>query len=114
MNQLVENLIQTSRKIPIIFPMHPRTRNNLERLEKLNALEQEPSIHIVEPLGYLEFVSLVGGSTLVITDSGGPRGNHVSWNPLFDTKRKYRTTNHDFGRDESPNFGLVHSTNVGG
>ena len=70
-NQLVENLIQTSRKIPIIFPMHPRTRNNLERLEKLNALEQEPSIHIVEPLGYLEFVSLVGGSTLVITDSGG-------------------------------------------
>ena len=69
--QLVENLIETSRKIPIIFPMHPRTRNNLEKFEKLNALEQESSIHILEPLGYMEFVSLVGGSTLVITDSGG-------------------------------------------
>ena len=69
--QLVENLIETSRKIPIIFPMHPRTRNNLEKFEKLNVLEQESSIHILEPLGYMEFVSLVGGSTLVITDSGG-------------------------------------------
>ena len=69
--QLVENLIETSRKIPIIFPMHPRTRNNLEKFEKLKVLEQESSIHILEPLGYMEFVSLVGGSTLVITDSGG-------------------------------------------
>ena len=51
--------------------MHPRTRNNLEKFEKLNILEQESSIHILEPLGYMEFVSLVGGSTLVITDSGG-------------------------------------------
>lgn len=70
-NQLIENLIETSQKIPIIFPMHPRTRNNLEKFEKLNILEQESSIHILEPLGYMKFVSLIGGSTLVITDSGG-------------------------------------------
>ncbi len=69
--QLVENLIETSRKIPIIFPMHPRTRNNLKKFEKLNVLEKESSIHILDPLGYLEFVSLVGESSLVITDSGG-------------------------------------------
>ena len=68
---LVENLIETSRKIPIVFPMHPRTKNNLERFDRLHLLENQPSIHILEPLGYLEFVSLVGGSTLIITDSGG-------------------------------------------
>lgn len=69
--QLVEDLIVTSRKIPIVFPMHPRTKNNLKKFGKLDKLEKHPLIHILEPLGYLEFVSLVGGSTLVITDSGG-------------------------------------------
>ena len=51
--------------------MHPRTKNNLKKFDKLDQLEKHHSIHILEPLGYLEFVSLVGGSTLVITDSGG-------------------------------------------
>ena len=69
--ELVENLVQVSHKIPIIFPMHPRTRNNLRKFGKLSILENAPSIHIMEPLGYLEFVSLIGGSSLVITDSGG-------------------------------------------
>ena len=69
--ELVENLVQVSHKIPIVFPMHPRTRNNLKKFGKLSVLENESSIHIIEPLGYLEFVSLIGGSSLVITDSGG-------------------------------------------
>jgi UDP-N-acetylglucosamine 2-epimerase (non-hydrolysing) len=70
-NQLVEHLVEISKKIGIVFPMHPRTRNNLRKFGKLSILESEPSIYVLEPLGYLEFVSLVGGSTLVITDSGG-------------------------------------------
>ena len=51
--------------------MHPRTRNNLRKFGKLSTLESEPSIYLLDPLGYLEFVSLGGSSTLVITDSGG-------------------------------------------
>ena len=69
--ELVENLVQVSHKIPIVFPMHPRTRNNLRKFGKLSVLENESSMHIIQPLGYLEFVSLIGGSSLVITDSGG-------------------------------------------
>jgi UDP-N-acetylglucosamine 2-epimerase (non-hydrolysing) len=69
--ELVEKLVEVSHKIPIIFPMHPRTRNNLRKFGKLSVLENESTIHIIEPLGYLEFVSLIGGSGLVITDSGG-------------------------------------------
>ena len=70
-NQLVEHLVEISKKIAVVFPMHPRTRNNLRKFGKLSILEAEPSIFVLDPLGYLEFVSLVGGSTLVITDSGG-------------------------------------------
>jgi len=69
--QLVEHLVEISKKIAIVFPMHPRTRNNLRKFGKLSILESEPSIYLLDPLGYLEFVSLVGSSTLVITDSGG-------------------------------------------
>lgn len=70
-DQLVEHLVEISKKIAIVFPMHPRTRNNLRKFGKLSILESEPSIYLLDPLGYLEFVSLVGSSTLVITDSGG-------------------------------------------
>jgi len=69
--KIIHSLIQISRKIPIVFPMHPRTKNNLRRFGVLEDLEKEPSIYVLEPLGYLEFVSLMGGSSLVITDSGG-------------------------------------------
>jgi len=51
--------------------MHPRTRNTFERFGKLGVLENELDIHLLEPLGYLEFVSLIGSCKLVITDSGG-------------------------------------------
>lgn len=70
-NQLIPHLVNISHKIPIVFPMHPRTRNTFERFGKLSLLENEPAIHLLEPLGYLEFVSLIGSSTIVITDSGG-------------------------------------------
>jgi UDP-N-acetylglucosamine 2-epimerase (non-hydrolysing) len=70
-DQLVAHLIDISKKIPIIFPLHPRTRNNFKRFGKMSLLENESNIYLFEPLGYLEFVSLVGASSLVITDSGG-------------------------------------------
>jgi len=70
-NQLISHLVKISRRIPIVFPMHPRTRNTFERFGKLGVLENELDIHLLEPLGYLEFVSLIGSCKLVITDSGG-------------------------------------------
>ena len=81
--ELVENLVQVSHKIPIVFPMHPRTRNNLRKFGKLSVLENESSIHMMEPLGYLEFVSLIGGSSLVITDSGGFKKKRHHWVSLL-------------------------------
>lgn len=58
-----------SLEYPVIFPVHPRTRNNLEKAgikKKLPA-----NLIITEPIGYIDFLALVKNATLVITDSGG-------------------------------------------
>lgn len=51
--------------LPIVFPVHPRTRN------QLTDLTLPPTIRVVEPLGYLDFTGLLSVSRLVLSDSGG-------------------------------------------
>ena len=53
--------------LPLLWPVHPRTRARLKR----DDLELPPGIRLIEPLGYLDFLSLEAGATLVLTDSGG-------------------------------------------
>jgi UDP-N-acetylglucosamine 2-epimerase (non-hydrolysing) len=61
----------TSHRLPLIFPVHPRTRKNLESFGFLADLEQASGIQLTEPLGYIQFMNLVFNCRLVITDSGG-------------------------------------------
>jgi UDP-N-acetylglucosamine 2-epimerase (non-hydrolysing) len=63
---LLNQIVIGSRKIPIIFPVHPRTRRILENMD-LNF----ENIHYVKPLGYLQFNYLVQHALGVLTDSGG-------------------------------------------
>jgi UDP-N-acetylglucosamine 2-epimerase (non-hydrolysing) len=56
-----------ARDIPIVFPVHPRTRQRLAQLE----LVLSDRVQLIEPLGYLDFLALESHATLVITDSGG-------------------------------------------
>lgn len=51
----------------VVLPLHPRGRAVLEAL----GIADHPRVHVVDPLGYLDFMSLVRGATAVITDSGG-------------------------------------------
>ncbi|MFY9330355.1 MAG: UDP-N-acetylglucosamine 2-epimerase (non-hydrolyzing) [Candidatus Nanopelagicales bacterium] len=51
----------------VVLPLHPRGRSTLEAL----GIGDHPRVHVVEPLGYLDFMSLVRGALAVITDSGG-------------------------------------------
>jgi len=53
----------------IVFPVHPRTKHALVESRLLDILKQR--VHLVEPLGYLEFLHLNGHARLVLTDSGG-------------------------------------------
>ena len=67
---LLDALVAVSEKIPIIFPVHPRTRNNIEKFGFAEQVEKS-NIKLIEPLGYLDFMRLYSGARLVLTDSGG-------------------------------------------
>lgn len=68
LSAIVEELAAVARKLPLIFPVHPRTRR---RLTEFGLAEQLGRVRLIEPLGYIEFMSLVCQARLVITDSGG-------------------------------------------
>ena len=55
----------------IIFPIHPRTKNTLENFGLFDELNNLDHVHIIKPLGYLDFLLLTSKSTLILTDSGG-------------------------------------------
>ena len=52
---------------PVMLPLHPRGRELLMRV----GLNDAPNVRVLDPLGYIEFMSLVNGSSAVVTDSGG-------------------------------------------
>jgi UDP-N-acetylglucosamine 2-epimerase (non-hydrolysing) len=68
LREAVTQLQRLSEVLPIVFPCHPRTRN---RMTALGLDPDDERLRLLEPLGYLEFLSLVGGSAGVLTDSGG-------------------------------------------
>ena len=67
--ELLQAIIDAAKGMPLIFPVHPRTRNILERMG-IGAGEA-PNLHLLDPMGYLEFNYLVQRAKAVITDSGG-------------------------------------------
>jgi UDP-N-acetylglucosamine 2-epimerase (non-hydrolysing) len=93
LKKLLEEIINASGGLPVVFPVHPRTAKIIESLyhpftsspilpftssplhpispSSAVALAKEDSLHLIEPLGYLEFNYLVERSKAVITDSGG-------------------------------------------
>jgi UDP-N-acetylglucosamine 2-epimerase (non-hydrolysing) len=75
---LMSALTDVARHLPIIFPVHPRTRKQLESLNGslvgINFGKEGGTARglcCVEPLGYLDFMALVAGARIVLTDSGG-------------------------------------------
>ena len=59
------------RDLPIVFPIHPRTRNNLARLGLKDRVEGLSNLRLIDPAGYLDFLKLTSSAKLVLTDSGG-------------------------------------------
>jgi UDP-N-acetylglucosamine 2-epimerase (non-hydrolysing) len=68
---LVEALMAAAERLPLVFPVHPRTRQRLEDFGLGDRLAGAPGMHLSAPLGYIEFMSLVREARMVITDSGG-------------------------------------------
>jgi len=70
LGQLLELLRHTSDSLPLVFPLHPRTRARIEEAGLLRLLDT-PRIIVTRPLGYLEMLGIMARATLVLTDSGG-------------------------------------------
>ncbi|PHZ86043.1 non-hydrolyzing UDP-N-acetylglucosamine 2-epimerase [Paremcibacter congregatus] len=71
LKKLVDQLIEVSQKIQLIFAVHPRTRNSLQEHGFWDGLQEVKGLKLVEPVSYTPFMSLVKSAKLIITDSGG-------------------------------------------
>lgn len=71
LERLVQALGRIGRDVPVVFPVHPRTRPALSRSASAAELVRAGTLRLIEPLGYLEFVGLMAASRAVLTDSGG-------------------------------------------
>jgi len=67
LSNILKALEILSNKHQIVFPLHPRTRKNIERFN----LKIPEKVRVIEPIGYLDFLSLMNNSKLILTDSGG-------------------------------------------
>ncbi len=69
LHELIDLIQEVSNKKKVIFPIHPRTKKNLENYNLLKFLNHNTII--TEPLGYIDFIALLKNSNFVLTDSGG-------------------------------------------
>ncbi|MBI5960530.1 MAG: UDP-N-acetylglucosamine 2-epimerase (non-hydrolyzing) [Chloroflexi bacterium] len=66
---IMETLIRLSERLPVVFPIHPRTRKRLAEYEIMIPTGQQ--LQLLDPVGYIEFLALQRRASIVITDSGG-------------------------------------------
>jgi UDP-N-acetylglucosamine 2-epimerase (non-hydrolysing) len=70
--RIIHALTKISEQLPVIFPVHPRTRRNLLEFGLAENIERGSArLRLIEPLSYLDFLKLYSGAHLVLTDSGG-------------------------------------------
>jgi UDP-N-acetylglucosamine 2-epimerase (non-hydrolysing) len=68
---LLEVLGAISTRLPVVFPIHPRTRAKLGEFRLDRSLYKLPDLKLVDPLGYLDFLKCMDNARVVLTDSGG-------------------------------------------
>ncbi len=61
----------TQAPIPVVYPMHPRTKKRLQQNNILKTLQRSKNVQILPPLGYLDFLVLMKKCAFILTDSGG-------------------------------------------
>ncbi|MCX7929856.1 MAG: UDP-N-acetylglucosamine 2-epimerase (non-hydrolyzing) [Chlorobi bacterium] len=71
LSMLLGVLSELSTRMPVVFPLHPRTRQNIQQFGLQHVVERCPRMLLLEPQRYVRFVALVRGAALVLTDSGG-------------------------------------------
>ena len=70
LDSLLDAMARVAQQVPLVFPVHPRTRQQLERHHRLPVMA-ERGLVLVDPLGYVDFIGLMARARVVLTDSGG-------------------------------------------
>jgi len=68
---IFDALVEIAGRVPVIFPVHPRTKKMFESFGLLEKAGRAPNLRLIEPIGYLDFLGLMAQAKLVLTDSGG-------------------------------------------
>lgn len=63
--------LKISSEIPVVFPLHPRTRKFLKKYGLMGKLREFPNLIIIQPVGYLDMLVLTNNAKKIVTDSGG-------------------------------------------
>jgi len=71
LGRILDALEEIGDRLPIIFPVHPRTLKMIDELRLTERVSKATGLRLTDPLGYLDFLSLYSGARLVLTDSGG-------------------------------------------
>ncbi|MEM3694090.1 MAG: UDP-N-acetylglucosamine 2-epimerase (non-hydrolyzing) [Candidatus Bathyarchaeia archaeon] len=97
LSSILKALEELSKSYPIVFPMHPRTRNTIARLGLAACLD---GLKTMEPLGYLDFLGLLSSCLMVLTDSGGVQEE------AFTLKTPTVTLRYNTERPETTIYGI--------
>jgi UDP-N-acetylglucosamine 2-epimerase (non-hydrolysing) len=68
---IIDAMMEISQELRVVWPVHPRSRKNLERLGYLAQINNYPGFKLTDPLGYLDMLALNRRARLILTDSGG-------------------------------------------
>jgi len=71
LSRLLSALAEIGRRLPVVFPVHPRTRKAMEQSGLFAVAEVERGLKLLDPLGYLELLALTSRASVILTDSGG-------------------------------------------
>ena len=71
LRSIVDILRRSAALLPVVLPLHPRTRQNLAKYGLLEDVRAIENLHLLPPQGYLEFLQLMDNARLIVTDSGG-------------------------------------------
>jgi UDP-N-acetylglucosamine 2-epimerase (non-hydrolysing) len=70
-SRILDALEVIQKDLPIIFPIHPRTRKNITSMNLQKRIDNLARLHLIDPIGYLDFLKLQSSAKVVLTDSGG-------------------------------------------
>ncbi|MGB9838573.1 non-hydrolyzing UDP-N-acetylglucosamine 2-epimerase [Methanothermobacter sp.] len=79
LRSIVEAILELD-EFRVVFPVHPRTRKNLEKSGLYGVLVEAEHVTLKKPMGYLDFLLLLSNSFLVLTDSGGLQEEAITFN----------------------------------